>query len=179
NVLYIIMEDIGPHLACYGEPLVRTPNVDRLAAQGIRFANAFCTAPVCSASRSALMTGCHQTFLGAHQHRTWQWNKRTLPSPVRHVCDWFREAGYFTCNLHSAEKPRGGITGATGNGKIDLNFLTSASRPNDPFDGRDWSQRAPGQPFFAHITIFETHKGPGWKAARRQPKAELIDPEQV
>jgi len=70
NVLYIIMEDSGPNFGCYGEPLVQTPHLDRLAAQGVRFANAFCTAPVCSASRSALMTGCYQTFTGSHHHRT-------------------------------------------------------------------------------------------------------------
>ena len=74
NVLYVIQEDIGPQMACYGEPLVRTPHLDRFAAQGIRFTNAYTSAPVCSASRSALMTGCYQTQIGAHQHRTWEWH---------------------------------------------------------------------------------------------------------
>src|SRR3954471_10199445 len=82
NILYIILEDIGPQMACYGEPLVRTPNLDRFAAEGVRFTNAFSAAPVCSASRSALMTGCYQNRIGAHQHRTWQWNKKTLPRPI-------------------------------------------------------------------------------------------------
>src|SRR5438270_13892042 len=85
NILYIIQEDIGPNHACYGEPLVRTPNVDRLAAQGVRFNNAFCTGPVCSASRSALMTGNYQNAIGAHNHRTWEWNKPTLSAPLRHI----------------------------------------------------------------------------------------------
>src|SRR5579863_9299547 len=76
NVLYVILEDIGPNLACYGEPLVQTPNLDRFAAQSMRFTSAYTTGPVCSASRSALMSGCYQTRIGAHQHRTWQWNKR-------------------------------------------------------------------------------------------------------
>jgi N-sulfoglucosamine sulfohydrolase len=71
NILYIVQEDIGPNHACYGEPLVRTPHVDRLAAQGTRFNNVFCTGPVCSASRSALMTGRYQNNIGAHNHRTW------------------------------------------------------------------------------------------------------------
>src|SRR5260370_39524816 len=69
NILYIIQEDIGPNHACDGEPLVQTPHVDRLASRGIRFTNTFCTGPVCSASRSALMTGRYQTNIGAHQHR--------------------------------------------------------------------------------------------------------------
>ncbi len=184
NILYVILEDIGPQLACYGEPLVRTPNLDRFAAQGVRFTNAFATAPVCSASRSALMTGCYQTYLGAHHHRTWAWNKRPLPSPVRHVCDWFRSAGYFTCNLQPAggrkrdEGPRARLKGAQGSGKIDLNFQFPR-HASGPFDGNDWNQRAAGQPFFAHITIVETHKGEGWAVAREQPKEELVDPAQL
>ncbi len=183
NILYVIMEDSGPNQACYGEQLVQTPNVDRLAAQGIRFANAFCSAPVCSASRSALMTGCFQTFTGCHNHRTWAWNKQALPNPIAHVADWFRAAGYFTCNLQPGKgKVKGEsakLNGPAGSGKIDLNFAINGPKGGDPFDGNDWAQRAAGQPFFAHITIMETHKGGGWKVARQQPKSELVNPEQL
>jgi len=88
NVLYVILEDTGPNYGCYGEPLVKTPNFDRLAEQGTRFTHAFCTAPVCSASRSALMSGRYQNNIGAHNHRTWDWNKRRLEAPAKHICDW-------------------------------------------------------------------------------------------
>jgi len=180
NILYVIQEDIGPQLACYGEPLVRTPHLDRFASEAVRFANAFTTGPVCSASRSALMTGCYQTRIGAHQHRTWEWNKRPLPPPVRHLCEWFRDAGYFTCNLQPATSTNPSMPhGAGGSGKIDLNFFLNGPQRDKFFDGNDWSQRKPGQPFFAHITIIETHKGEGWKIARRQPKSELVDPEKL
>jgi arylsulfatase A-like enzyme len=178
NILYIIQEDIGPNHACDGEPLVRTPHVDRLAGQGIRFKNMFCTGPVCSASRSALMTGRYQTNIGAHQHRTWNWNKRTLAAPVRHISDWFRDAGYFTCNIHPGGGKKAG-RGADGSGKVDLNFFRAAADKDNFFDGHDWNQRKPGQPFFAHITIIETHKGIGWKLARQQPKSELVDPDKL
>lgn len=87
NVLYVILEDIGPNLACYGEPLVKTPNLDHFASQSIRFTSAYTSAPVCSASRSSLMTGCYQARIGAHQHRTWQWNKRALEPPIRHISE--------------------------------------------------------------------------------------------
>jgi arylsulfatase A-like enzyme len=177
NILYIIQEDIGPNHACYGEPLVRTPNVDRFASQGIRFNNMFCTGPVCSASRSALMTGRYQNNIGAHQHRTWQWNKKALAPPGRHMCEWFRQAGYFTCNIQPSERKPG--RGAEGSGKVDLNFLANGPDKSKFFDGNDWNQRQPGQPFFAHITIIETHKGIGWKIAREQPKSELVDPSKL
>ena len=184
NILYVILEDCGPHYGCYGEPLVQTPTLDRLAAEGVRFANLFCTAPVCSASRSALMTGCYQTFTGCHNHRTWAWRKQLLPTPSAHVADWFRAAGYFTCNLQPGAKgkakgARAKLNGPGGSGKIDLNFVIAGPKPGDPFDGHDWSQRAPGQPFFAHITIMETHKGEGWTVAREQPKSQLVDPNRL
>jgi len=180
NVLYVILEDIGPQLACYGEPLIRTPNLDRFASQAIRFNSAYTTGPVCSASRSALMTGCYQTRIGAHQHRTWAWNKKPLAPPVRHVAEWFRDAGYFTCNLQpAAGKKQKGLHGAEGSGKIDLNFFLNAEDKGRFFEGTDWNERKPGQPFFAHITIIETHKGEGWKIARQQPKSELVDPEKL
>jgi arylsulfatase A-like enzyme len=184
NVLYVILEDSGPNMACYGEKLVKTPNIDRFASQGIRFTSAYTTGPVCSASRSALMSGCYQNRIGAHQHRTWQWNKKTLPSPTRHVSEWFRDAGYFTCNLAPPPKkrtgnPRDSVHGAAGSGKVDLNFLLNSPDQQKFFDGTDWNQRKPDQPFFAHITIIETHKGIGWTIAREKPKSELVEPEKL
>ncbi len=179
NVLYIIMEDVGPQFACYGEPQVKTPHLDRLAGQGTRFTHVFSASPVCSASRSCLMTGNFQTRIGAHQHRTWPWRKQPLPPPVRHISDWFRDAGYFTCNLqpgNRAGEEKTGLHGAAGSGKIDLNFFRDDVKKQNFFDGNDWNQRADNQPFFAHITIIETHKGEGWKVAREQPKNELVDP---
>jgi arylsulfatase A-like enzyme len=181
NVLYIIQEDMGPQAACYGEPLVRTPHTDRFAGQGILFRNTYGTGPVCSASRSALMTGRYQNNIGAHNHRTWEWNKRPLPAPARHISEWFREAGYFTCNLGAgkAAKKAGGSSGSAGAGKIDVNFYLNGPEKSKFFDGSGWNERPPGQPFFAHITIMETHKGVGWKIARERPRSELVDPEKV
>ena len=99
NILFILAEDVGPQFACYGEPLARTPHLDALAARGVRYTQAFTTAPVCSTSRSAIMTGMYQTTIGAHQHRTWTWNKKPLPAGVKPITDYFRSAGYFTANL--------------------------------------------------------------------------------
>jgi Arylsulfatase A and related enzymes len=58
NVLWIIGDDLGVELSCYGDRVVRTPNIDRLAEQGTRFTQFHTTAPVCSASRSAFNVGC-------------------------------------------------------------------------------------------------------------------------
>jgi N-sulfoglucosamine sulfohydrolase len=176
NILYVILEDTGPQFGCYGEPLVPTPNLDRFAGDGTRFTHAFCTAPVCSASRSALMTGRYQTNTGTHNHRTWEWNKKPLAAPGKHLCDWFRDAGYFTCNLQPPPGRRTAVNGAAGAGKVDLNFHSNGKDKAAFFDGDDWKQRQQGQPFFAHITIIETHTGPGWTIARQRPKSELVEP---
>ena len=184
NILFILAEDIGKQFGCYGEPLVKTPHLDRLAARGVRYNNAFTTAPVCSASRSAIMTGMYQTSIGAHHHRTWPWNKRPLPAGVRTITDYFRAAGYFTANLapgpgkakKAATSGVPGITGASGTGKTDFNFLTDGP----PFDGFDWKQRKEGQPFFAQISINESHKGLGWTYARsKESPVGHVDAAQV
>ena len=70
NILWILSEDISPDLSCYGTPAVQTPSLDELARQGIRFTNAYTTSPVCSPSRSAMITGMYQTSIGAHNHRS-------------------------------------------------------------------------------------------------------------
>jgi len=70
NIVWILGEDASPHLGCYGETLIKTPHLDQLAAEGIRFENAFVTCPVCSPSRSAMVTGMYQTTLGTHNHRS-------------------------------------------------------------------------------------------------------------
>ena len=70
NILWIFVDDMSANFSCYGEQTIRTPHVDKLAAEGTRFSRTFVTAPVCSPCRSALITGCYQTTIGAHHHRS-------------------------------------------------------------------------------------------------------------
>lgn len=170
NVLWILAEDISPQLSCYGEPLVQTPNLDKLAAEGARYTQAFTTAPVCSPSRSALITGMYQTSIGAHNHRTF--DRKPLPPPVKIGTDHFRQAGYFTVLSRPDAGTRPAQAGWLGSGKTDFNFAAPK-----PFDGYDWKQRANGQPFFAQLSLAESHKGYGWKLALKEPN--LVDPNKV
>lgn len=153
NVLWIMIEDWSPDLSCYGTPLVQTPNIDKLAAEGIRFNWAFTTAPVCSASRSAMMTGFHQNYIGAHQHRTA--DKQPLPYGIKPVPHLLEEVGYHTATMIGA--------------KTDCNFTTE--RPL--FQGQSWNERKPGQPFFVQATFGGTHR-----AFVRDPQRP-IDADQV
>ena len=67
NVIFILTDDQGPWAAgCYGSPEIRTPNIDRLAATGVRLTDFFCTSPVCSPARASLMTGAIPSRHGVH-----------------------------------------------------------------------------------------------------------------
>lgn len=150
NILWLTAEDFGPELACYGTPQVSSPNLDRLAADGVRYTRAYTTAPVCSASRSAFMTGMYQTTIGAHNHRSHRDDGYTLPDGVRVVTGWLRDAGYYTANLR--QLPAG--VGFKGTGKTDWNFSVTEK----PFDSDDWGDLKSHQPFFAQINFQETHR---------------------
>lgn len=139
NILWLIAEDIGPELGCYGTKEVWTPNLDRLAAEGMRYTRAFTTAPVCSASRSAFITGMYQTTIGAHNHRSHRDDGYKLPEGVRVASDWMRQAGYFTANLR--ELPA--RWGFQGTGKTDWNF----SYEGQPFDSDRWEDLNQGRVF--------------------------------
>lgn len=159
NVLWIVVDDMSPNFACYGEKAIATPNVDRLAAEGTRFARAFVTAPVCSASRSALITGMYQTSIGAQNHRSGRGDEKIhLPNGVEPLPVLFRRAGYYTAN--GSPQANGRI------GKTDYNFEWDAAM----FDGADWSGRKPGQPFFAQVQLNggKQREGANWRNVARK-----------
>ncbi|MFD2256655.1 sulfatase [Luteolibacter algae] len=139
NILWITIEDWSPDLGCYGTPGIETPHVDKLASEGIRYETAFTTSPVCSTSRSAMMTGFHQNYIGANQHR--EDNKKPLPYGIRPIPHILADAGYYTCLM---------------SWKVDCNFLPD--KKEELFMGEDWSGRKEGQPFFARITFGGTHR---------------------
>ncbi|RRB07253.1 sulfatase family protein [Larkinella rosea] len=168
NIIWILSEDISTELSCYGTPVVQTPVLDQLAKEGIRFTNAFTTAPVCSPSRSAIITGMYQTSIGAHNHRSHRDDGYHLPAPVKPITDYLRQAGYYTVNVKTAAP---GVATPT---KTDFNFI-----PDHPvFDGTDWNQRKTGQPFFAQLTIDETHRGKAWKTVVKAHEPR-INPDDV
>jgi arylsulfatase A-like enzyme len=163
NIVWIIVDDMSANFSCYGEKTITTPNVDQLASNGTRFSKAFVTAPVCSPCRSAMITGCYQTTIGAHHHRSGRGDlKIELPKSVVPVPVLFQKAGYYTCI--------GGF-GATGKklGKTDYNFEWDPQM----YDGNDWSARKSGQPFFMQVQLHGgKHRGQApnaaWQAKARR-----------
>jgi arylsulfatase A-like enzyme len=166
NVLWLIAEDFGVELGCYGTKEVWTPNLDKLAADGMRFTRAYTTAPVCSPSRSAFMTGMYQTTIGAHNHRSHRDDGYKLPAGVRLLNDWLRDAGYFTANLR-ALPPEFGFRGA---GKNDWNFTYEGQ----PWDSDKWDDLKSHQPFYAQINFKETHRA--FVSPRRADPNKVVIP---
>ena len=145
NIIWIVADDLSPELSCYGYSGVSTPNIDRLAAAGVRYTRAFATAPVCSSSRTAFQTGQYQTTVGGHHHNTRI--KPVLPESIPTVTGLMQKAGYFVSNGRGYPD--------TKFGKSHLNFVYT---DKTFFDGVDWSERADGQPFFAQVQIKEPHR---------------------
>ena len=109
NILWIVAEDLSPFFGCYGDTVNQghTPTVDRLAAEGVLFKRAYAVSPVCSSSRSALITGVMQTTTGTHQHRSSRSPEGDivppdlrikLPAGMRTIPELMRAQGYFTFN---------------------------------------------------------------------------------
>jgi len=97
NVLFIIVEDFKNIMGCYGNPLVKTPNIDRLAQKGLRFDRAYCQFPVCNPSRSSFMTGLRVDTIGIYENVS-PWTKN-----VGHVMTmprFFRDNGYHTIRIN-------------------------------------------------------------------------------
>lgn len=102
NVLWILIENVGPEFSLYDYPNVKAPNIDKLASEGAIYQNAFTNSPVCSPSRSSLITGMYPNAIGVHHYRS----LRELPDSVKTLPEIFDEAGYFTAlgNGYTAKK---------------------------------------------------------------------------
>jgi len=163
NVLWIFVEDICPLISSYGVTLNQTPNIDRLAQNGVLFTNAFATTPVCSPARSAVITGYMPTTLGIHNHHSSRSVESAifLPDNVKTIPEIFREAGYYTFNK----------------GKDDYNFIYNRKKLYSgdittnfwyTFVGNGhWrdKERKPGQPFFGQIQSEGGKYALGYKSA--------------
>lgn len=172
NILWITFEDTSPRFGCYGDPLARTPNVDRLAAEGCRYANTFAVASMCSPARSAIITGMYPTFIGAHHHRSISTDPVVpgLPTPyecvpphhVRLIPEYLRAAGYYCTN----------------NVKTDYQFEPPLSAWDHVSTEAHWRNRPdPGQPFFAVFNGEVTHESGMWD--EKFPGGTKTDPARV
>ena len=143
NILWIYAEDTSPWMGCYGDKTnaKATPNIDSIAAAGVRFDRAYVPAPVCSATRSALIVGQSAIRFGAHQHRSSR-NQETrlfLPQDYKLLPEILIGNGYTTFN----------------HGKADYNFIWDMAKTyNYTLKKRtDFSELVHKQPFFGQIQL--------------------------
>lgn len=159
NILWLVAEDLSPIIPPFGDDTVATPNLSRLAAEGIRYTNAFSTSGVCAPSRAAIATGMYQNSIGAHHMRTSNIAGfgvegivpyEAVPPPyVKMHSQYFREAGYYASN----------------NAKEDYQFRKPVTAWDDSSNTAHWRNRAPGQPFFSVFNFGITHESQVWGQA--------------
>ena len=126
NVLFIFVDDLRPELGCYGNQIIKTPNIDRLAARGIRFDRAYCQYPLCNPSRTTLLTGRHPTTTGVKDNLTWF---RAQHPDFISLPQHFKQNGYAA--LRTGKIFHGGIddTEAWTEGGEPRNFTGAQRRP--------------------------------------------------
>lgn len=159
NILWISTEDLSPHLGCYGDNVARTPNLDRLASQGIRFTNVFTSAAISAPVRAGIITGMYQTSIGCMHMRTTSY-RRSAENPIEFTAvpphyvkaftEYLRAAGYYCTN----------------NNKTDYQFA------KDPVPASIWDEcsknahyrnrQDKSQPFFAVFNWIGTHESQNW-----------------
>jgi N-sulfoglucosamine sulfohydrolase len=170
NIIWISNEDMSPRLGVYGDSIARTPVLDRLARQSVRYTHAFTTAPVCAPSRAAIITGMYQTTIGAHHMRTTEDRVPELPGPylavppfyVKAFPEYLRAAGYFTSNR----------------AKTDYQFGEPFTIWDELGPKAHWRNRADkSQPFFSVFNIAVTHESQIFPSSpARKGKPLVTDP---
>ena len=162
NILWIVGENLKLDLGCYGAKNVRTPNLDRMAAEGERYTKVFSTSPVCAPSRSAFFVGMYQTTTDTHNMRSHREDDYRLPEGVRPITHRLRDVGYYTANLKTMDGEE------IGSGKLDLNFVNEGKL----YDGGKWEELKGNQPFFAQMNTLECEYDIYDRNTWRQPRVE-------
>ncbi len=175
NILWISTEDLSPHFGCYGDKVAKTPNIDRLASQGIRYTNVFTTAAISAPCRAGIITGMYQTSIGCMHMRTTSY-RRSVENPIEFTAvpphyvktftEYLRSAGYYCTN----------------NNKTDYQFA------KDPVPASIWDEcsrtahyrnrSARSQPFFAVFNWIGTHESQNWNLnnVKTDPKSVKVPP---
>jgi N-sulfoglucosamine sulfohydrolase len=175
NIVWIVCEDMSPHLGSYGEKVAKTPVLDQLASEGVRYTNVFSTAGVCAPSRCALITGCYQTSMGGQHMRTsgasaaardaypadFKSYSACVPPDVKCFSEYLRQAGYYCTN----------------NSKQDYQFEPPPTAWDESSRKAHWRNRKDkNQPFFAVFNLEVTHESQVWV---RDKEPLLVNPKDV
>ncbi|MGB5417490.1 sulfatase family protein [Algibacter sp.] len=150
NILWLVSEDMSPYIPPFGDNTVATPNLSRLANEGVIYPNLYSTSGVCAPSRAAIATGMYPSSIGANHMRVNSYNDEigvpkyeAVPPPeVKMISELLRKQGYYCSN----------------NYKTDYQFKepVTAWDENSPY--AHWRNRSKDQPFFAVFNFTDTHE---------------------
>ncbi|MFO7670382.1 MAG: sulfatase [Bacteroidales bacterium] len=156
NILWLVAEDLSPYIPAFGDSTIATPNLSRLAEEGVLFTNVFSVSGVCAPSRAALATGMYPTRIGAaHMRNTGQVRylpekiipyEAMPPAEVKMHSEYLRRTGYYCTN----------------NAKEDYQFKKSVTAWDESSPKAHWRNKKPGQPFFAIFNFGVTHESQIW-----------------
>lgn len=168
NILWLVAEDLSAYLPMFGDSTIETPNLSRLAAEGVCFDKFFSPAPVCSPARSAIATGMYPSRIKSNQMRTGPWFKDSLsveeiakyvyipndfspyevvlPVEVKMMSEQLRRAGYYCTN----------------NAKRDYQFISPVTAWDESSTEAHWRNRPDDKPFFAVFNFEVTHESRIW-----------------
>ncbi|MGI9532150.1 sulfatase family protein [Lutimonas sp.] len=171
NILWIVAEDMSEYLPSFRDSTIVTPNLSRLAAEGICYDNFFAPHPVCAPARAAIITGRYANSIGASHMRTGPWfggrpstealqnyqnnampknitaYEAVPPPEVKMFTEYLRKAGYYCSN----------------NSKEDYQFIKTPTAWDDSSSKAHWRNRASNQPFFSIFNIGITHESQIWR----------------
>ncbi|HIA70714.1 TPA: hypothetical protein EYN98_32635 [Candidatus Poribacteria bacterium] len=138
NFLWLNTHDLSArHLGCYGDTYAKTPNLDKLAAQGVRYTNTFVSGPICSPSRTSIFTAMHPTTVGTLHHRSFA----IRPEFVHLLPHYLMKAGYISTQINT-----------------DLNTYIDSDEWSKYLNIEDlWKDRTDDKPFFAICSFSESH----------------------
>jgi len=151
NILWIVSEDNSPLIGAYGNTYATTPNIDKLAKKSIVYDNAFANSPVCSPTRSSIITGMHANAIGTGNMRS----RNKIPDFVKPYTYYLRAAGYYATN--DSKTDYNYATADIPDGKILLES-TWTEIDSKLWDVGDYSNRKAGQPFFHIYNIMASHE---------------------
>ena len=152
NILWITSEDNGPELGCYGDEYADSPNIDAIAAMGMRYKRAWSNAPVCAPARTTIISGIYPPATGAEHMRS----NTVLPGKFHMFPYYLHEAGYYCTN----------------NSKEDYNVAKEGFVWDQSSRKAHWRGREEGQPFFAVFNFTVSHES----QLRKRPHTLVHDP---
>ncbi len=155
NILWLVNEDHGPHVGCYGDTYATTPTFDALAAKGLRYKRCWSNAPVCAPARTTLICGMYANSTGGEHMRS----SVPFPAGKKAYPQLLRDAGYYCTN----------------NAKEDYNFTFTEKIWNESSKNGHWKNRPEGAPFMAVFNSEKSHES----KIRARPHKAVHDPATV